>query len=492
MLNPCLPAPRRRVQTARNPVDVILHARSASHLRRILHYEWTQDTNYTGSKGGKWIDSETKKARYQANKPGEGRKKKEETAPAEGGKVKAKKVKVDHNAVGDQIEKMISGDFSDEDIGTLKQSLQGMTVAQLGELKKRFGVKGGKVKADLQAGLAGHVEGKRKAAPAPAPEPAPEPAPAAVDPERQARINAYRERAQAKKPMFEKPQQTARASTPESRAAEPTPSPQQKQAASAAIVKAIGNAPVVSIAELRDKMPPELQGRAFDEAVFDLHDSQQAQASSDRDIVNAKPGDISDGETAFTTLTLNTPPQQAEIGVPSSEVPGSPVQTPPRLPPDPRGERSRSGLGQAPKVQPRPATSSVLPAGKAQAKQRGGQKPTAFEKREAAQKANRERDGRRTNDEMPPRKPPGVNGASTQKDRDRLDEMIQRSKDPNALSNADVASAVAEFSKLSLPELRDLATGVDLANFKNTKGDILKRLGLKMTEVRRAHESIEV
>jgi len=174
MLNPVLPAPRtRRIQTARNAVDVILNARSAADLRL---YEW-EDRGKAPSGKTKWYDTETKKTRYQISKPGTGRGKKAQgdatAAPAEGEQPQAKqpaqkkpaaprKPKVDHNEVGDRIEKMLGTDFADQDVGALREELLSLTGAQLDELKKRFTVKGGRTKADVAGRIAGHAGSSRK------------------------------------------------------------------------------------------------------------------------------------------------------------------------------------------------------------------------------------------------------------------------------------------------------------------------------------------
>jgi len=175
MLNPVLPPPRtRRIQTARNAVDVILNARSAADLRL---YEW-EDRGKTPAGKTKWYDTDTKKTRYQISKPGSGRGgKKKEAAPGAdkpqgeagvgvGGKQKKqpapRKPKVDHNEVGDRIEKMLGTDFADADVGALREELLSLTDKQLQELQKRFTLKGGRTKADRAGRIAGHAGSSRK------------------------------------------------------------------------------------------------------------------------------------------------------------------------------------------------------------------------------------------------------------------------------------------------------------------------------------------
>lgn len=171
MLNPVFPAPKAQAQRPRNVADIILHARDAAHARALL-YEWQQAQSRSGKPV--WVNSETKQRRYQTNKPGEGRKKKEPTesggknpTPKPAGEKKPRQPrapKVDHNAVGDKIQAMLDKphEIGDDHISELRAHLGGMTVAQLGELRKRFGVRGGgRKKADQAEGLHGHVAGKR-------------------------------------------------------------------------------------------------------------------------------------------------------------------------------------------------------------------------------------------------------------------------------------------------------------------------------------------
>lgn len=186
MLNPVLPAPRsRRIQTARNVVDVILNARSAADLRL---YAWEKG-QATADGRFRWKGTEEHKGQYRTQKtePGTGRGKKPQdatAAPAEGEQPQAKqpaqkkqaaprKPKVDHNEVGDKIEKMMGSDFADQDVGALREELLSLTGAQLDEVKKRFAVRGGKGKADVAGRIAGHVGGSRKKAGQPAEEAAP-------------------------------------------------------------------------------------------------------------------------------------------------------------------------------------------------------------------------------------------------------------------------------------------------------------------------------
>lgn len=192
-VNPVLPLPRPRPQTARSVVDLILNARSADDLRQ---YGWEKG-QATSDGRFRWKGTDEHKGQYRTQKtePGTGRggKKKDATAePAAPGEEESeqkpsqkkpatpRKPKVDHNEIGDKIEKMLEGDFSDDDIAAVKQSLMGLTVAQLGELKKRFGVKGGRTKADIAGRIGGNVEGKRKPAEQPAPSQPAEPQQAQV------------------------------------------------------------------------------------------------------------------------------------------------------------------------------------------------------------------------------------------------------------------------------------------------------------------------
>ena len=72
------------------------------------------------------------------------------------------------------------------------------------------------------------------------------------------------------------------------------------------ILKALGHAPVLSLAELRASMPAEYRGSAFDETVLRLADEQQVILS--QDAVSAHFSDaekaefVRDGEALFTTI----------------------------------------------------------------------------------------------------------------------------------------------------------------------------------------------
>ena len=72
------------------------------------------------------------------------------------------------------------------------------------------------------------------------------------------------------------------------------------------ILKALDNAPVLSLAELRANMPAEYRGSAFDETVLRLADEQQAILSQDaipaRFSAAEKAEYVRDGEALFTTI----------------------------------------------------------------------------------------------------------------------------------------------------------------------------------------------
>lgn len=171
MLNPVFPAPKAQAQRPRNVADIILHARDAAHARTLL-YEWQQAQSRSGKPV--WVNSETKQRRYQTNKPGEGRKKKEpgesggkNPTPRPSGQKQPRKPKGDHAAVGDRLQAMLDKphEVSDEHIDELRNQLGTLTVAQLAELRKRFGVQGGaRRKADRAERLVGHVDQGRRPA----------------------------------------------------------------------------------------------------------------------------------------------------------------------------------------------------------------------------------------------------------------------------------------------------------------------------------------
>lgn len=197
--NPVLPIPpslrrrqefarRQALQEARNPVDAILHARSAGDLR-LWYGDWVKGQSRSGKPV--WTNQQTKERRYQEKEPGTGRAGKGKAATTQkggksAGKAQKKPVpkpqqkkpaakkqpaqkqprppKVDHNEVGDQIQSLLDkGDFTDSDVAGLKEQLSGLTGAQLGELRKRFGLKGGLRTKEAMAGTLGkHVEAGRK------------------------------------------------------------------------------------------------------------------------------------------------------------------------------------------------------------------------------------------------------------------------------------------------------------------------------------------
>lgn len=72
------------------------------------------------------------------------------------------------------------------------------------------------------------------------------------------------------------------------------------------ILKAVANAPVVSLAELREEMPSEYQGRAFDEAVLRLADEQRVIINQDDNPDRFTEADraryVCDGRFVFTTI----------------------------------------------------------------------------------------------------------------------------------------------------------------------------------------------
>lgn len=299
-LNPLLPPPRHYGRRG-----------------RLLRYEW-ENRGTTASGKTRWYDTDTKKTRYQKSKPGTGRQKKQ---PDEGGGKKPaekkptagkkpptpRKPKVDHQAVGAQIEKMIDGGFSEQDVADLKEQLQGLTVAQLGELKKKFNLKGGgRTKADVAGRLGAHAEGGRKA-PAGEQPPTPRPAP-------------------RKPPISFGPEDV------DGILGEENPAPRRG---------ALGDADAEREARIR----------AHTERVAAEEPKRAATGGGGRPRKTA------------------TRPAQAQLGVTPSAVPGTPEHPVPRLPEPPsvpappaREQRNRAGLGRAPTLPPRPKRPPQEPA----------------------------------------------------------------------------------------------------------------------------------
>jgi hypothetical protein len=74
----------------------------------------------------------------------------------------------------------------------------------------------------------------------------------------------------------------------------------------ALILKAVSAAPVLSLADLRREMPAEFRGRAFDQAVLRLHDTERVILSQDADPARFSEGEqaqyVQDGGLLFTTI----------------------------------------------------------------------------------------------------------------------------------------------------------------------------------------------
>jgi hypothetical protein len=72
------------------------------------------------------------------------------------------------------------------------------------------------------------------------------------------------------------------------------------------ILKAVSDAPVLSLADLRREMPAEYRGGAFDEAVLRLADAGRVILSQDADPARFTPGEkaeyVQDGALLFTTI----------------------------------------------------------------------------------------------------------------------------------------------------------------------------------------------
>lgn len=155
-VNPVLPPPRP--VHVDNPVEVLLTARNPEQVRRHFArfrqarlYGWTQDTNYKGSKGGKWVgtDEDAGKVRYQANKPGSGRGGKKEPAGEKkgsggGGKPSPKEA---HADIVQHLRDVLSGEGEEADalFAKLQDRLQGMSPSERKEAAAKLeAVLGGK------------------------------------------------------------------------------------------------------------------------------------------------------------------------------------------------------------------------------------------------------------------------------------------------------------------------------------------------------------
>jgi hypothetical protein len=72
------------------------------------------------------------------------------------------------------------------------------------------------------------------------------------------------------------------------------------------ILKAVANAPVVALADLRREMPGEFRGPAFDEAVLRLADQRKVVVSQDADPASFSDAEraelVCDGGAVYTTI----------------------------------------------------------------------------------------------------------------------------------------------------------------------------------------------
>lgn len=85
-----------------------------------------------------------------------------------------------------------------------------------------------------------------------------------------------------------------------------------------------------------------------------------------------------------------------------------------------------------------------------------------------------------------------VDQAAIQQQAVKLKGLLEKSVDPDGLSDADVDAAINELKTMNQAELQAVAEEAGLDNVGKKKADILKKIGLKLTEARRARESIEV
>lgn len=157
-MNPVLPPPRP--VHVDNPVEVLLTARNPEQVRRHFArlrqarlYGWTQDTNYKGSKGGKWVgtDEDAGKVRYQANKPGAGRGGKKESSGEKkgsgGGEKPWQTPKEAYADIVQHLRDVLSGEGEEADalFAKLQDRLQGMSPSERKEAAAKLeAVLGGK------------------------------------------------------------------------------------------------------------------------------------------------------------------------------------------------------------------------------------------------------------------------------------------------------------------------------------------------------------
>jgi len=85
-----------------------------------------------------------------------------------------------------------------------------------------------------------------------------------------------------------------------------------------------------------------------------------------------------------------------------------------------------------------------------------------------------------------------VDQATVQREAVKLKGLLEKSVDPDGLNDAEVDAAVNELQSLKEAELRAIAQEAGLDNAGTKKADILKKVRLKLTEARRARESIQV
>ena len=85
-----------------------------------------------------------------------------------------------------------------------------------------------------------------------------------------------------------------------------------------------------------------------------------------------------------------------------------------------------------------------------------------------------------------------VDQAKVQREAVKLKGLLENSVDPDGLSDAEVDAAVGELKSLKEAELRAVVQEAGLENAGTKKADILKKVRLKLTEARRARESIQV
>jgi hypothetical protein len=91
-----------------------------------------------------------------------------------------------------------------------------------------------------------------------------------------------------------------------------------------------------------------------------------------------------------------------------------------------------------------------------------------------------------------PTRNPKVDQAVVQQQAVKLRGLLEKSLDPDGLSQAELETAIRELEPRSIAELQAIAKEVGLEKVGNKKEAILKKVREKLLEAERARESIQV